>query len=200
MNSFNLHIVQQRLAETKRVLPIVLSKQAENYFTGSFTKQGLGTDKWQEVNRRIAGTNEYKYPKFKGLSRRTKPILIGTGALRRKVSNSIRTATWDNISLIVDLPYASVHNEGGTISVASHSRAQFFKTKIKSFNGLKLNKKGQYKQSFSTRTIEIRKQDANVSGHTKYIPARPFMKQTPELTILQRKKITQHLDKIWQGQ
>lgn len=147
MNSFNLHIVQQRLAETKRVLPIVLSKQAENYFTGSFTKQGLGTDKWQEVNRRIAGTKEYKYPKFKGLARRTKPILIGTGALRRKVSNSIRTATWDNITLIVDLPYAGVHNEG--------------------------------------------------EGH---IPARPFMKQTPELTILQRNKITQHLTKIWQGQ
>lgn len=147
MNRFNLNIVQQRLAETKRVLPIVLSKQAENYFTGSFTKQGLGGEKWKEVNRRIEGTNEYKYPKFKGLARRTKPILVGTGALRRKVSNSIRSATWENVKLVVDLPYANVHNEGeGAIT------------------------------------------------------ARPFMKQTPELTILQRKKITQHLDKIWQGQ
>jgi phage gpG-like protein len=145
-NPFNLNIVQQRLAMTKRALPILMAKQAENYFTASFTKQQLGNYKWKEVNRRKPGTNEYKYPKRKGLARRKKPILVGTGTLRRKVSNSIREADWSRVKLTVDLPYANIHNEGG-----------------------------------------------------ENIDARPFMKQTPELTLMQKNKITTTLNKIWQG-
>jgi phage gpG-like protein len=111
-NPFNIDIVRQKLAQTKRALPIVMAKQAENYFTASFTKGQLGEFKWKEVQRRIPGTYAYKYPKKKGLTRRRKPILVGTGALRRKVSNSIRDADWNKVRLLVDLPYANVHNEG----------------------------------------------------------------------------------------
>ena len=78
----------------------------------SWRKQGFDGNKWQEVRRRIEGTNEYKYPIKKGLSRRTKPILIGSGRLRRKVANSVVLANWNMIKLLVDLPYAAVHNEG----------------------------------------------------------------------------------------
>jgi len=111
-NRFNFDQVKQNLERTKRELPVRLAKQAENFFTASFTKQGFDGRKWKEVNRRIPGTYEYKYPKSKGLTRRTKPILVGTGALRRATSNSIRNATWSIVKLQVDLPYADAHNEG----------------------------------------------------------------------------------------
>lgn len=116
MKKFNLNEVKTRLERTKRELPVALAKQAEGYFVGSFKKGALAEEKWEEVQRRIPGTNAYKYPKRTGLSRRTSPILVRTGNLRRKTSNSIRDARWGMVRLVVDLPYAQIHNEGGEIT------------------------------------------------------------------------------------
>lgn len=109
---FGLDKVLMNIEQVKRDLPILLSKQAERYFTASFSNQSFNHKAWEEVKRRIEGTNEYKYPKRRGLSRRTKPILVGTGALRRATSNSTRSLYPKNIRLVIDLPYAAVHNEG----------------------------------------------------------------------------------------
>ena len=142
---FNISQIRANIERTKRELPIVLSKQAENHFTESFSLGKLDGNKWSEVNRRIPGTNEYKY-KRRGISiqrQHSNPILVGTGTLRRKVSRSIRIATWNRIQLVVDLPYADRHNEGDDM------------------------------------------------------PYRPFMKQTPELTVMQTKEINQMMAQIW---
>jgi len=115
MNRFNLQQVKANLERTKRELPMKLSAQAENHFAESFTKGGLDEYKWKEVNRRIDGTKEYKY-KPKGISEsawHSNPILVGTGTLRRKVAKSAVERTFQRIRLQVDLPYASIHNEGG---------------------------------------------------------------------------------------
>lgn len=99
----------------KRKVPTLLANQAQTYFVKSFDTSGLdGEPKWKEVKRRMQGTNEYKYPKLKGLTRRTKPILTMTGTLRRRVNNSIKVATWPKIELLVDLPYAKAQNEGNS--------------------------------------------------------------------------------------
>jgi phage gpG-like protein len=84
----------------------------KNYFLQSFKAQGWDGKKWQEVNRRIKGTKEYKYPAKKGLRRRTRPILVGKGALRRAVNSSIKSVTPTRVRFQVDLPYAAIHNEG----------------------------------------------------------------------------------------
>lgn len=115
MSKWNFDRVEKNFEQVKRQLPILLATQAERHFTKNFKEQGFDGAKWQEVNRRIVGTNEYKYPKTKGLTRRKKPILIGTGALRRAVSKSKKVATWRLIKLEVSLPYAENHNEGVTL-------------------------------------------------------------------------------------
>lgn len=143
-NRFNFQAIRQQLEATKRVLPVLLAKQAENYFTDSFKKQALGSTTWQEVQRRTPGTYLYKYPQRPKASSRTRPILIGTGNLRRKVSRSIHESTWRRVRLVVDLPYAKVHNDGGNNT-----------------------------------------------------PARPYMKQTTELTRMQTKLVTTTVNKIW---
>lgn len=118
MSKWGLIEIKAKMAQTKRELPVLLAKQAENYFTDTFKKGGLDTEKWKEVQRRIPGTPEYKYPKLRGLQRRTSPILVGAGygarggTLRRKVSRSTTNATWDKVRLMVDLPYAKAQNEG----------------------------------------------------------------------------------------
>ena len=114
-NKFHFGRLLTNLNVMKRELPILLANQAQNFFVRSFTQQGWDGEHWQEVKRRIEGTPEYKYPKFKGLSRRTSPILVRTGRLRRAVSNSIRSATWQSVRLVVDLPYAANQNEGDTV-------------------------------------------------------------------------------------
>jgi len=112
VSKFGIDKVINNLNTTKRVLPVKLANQAVNHFSVNFVKQGFETKHWQEVKRRIPDTPEYKYPKRKGLSRRTKPILIGTGRLRRAVAASKQLTTFNLIKLVVDLPYAARHNEG----------------------------------------------------------------------------------------
>lgn len=111
-DKFKFRKLKVNLAKMKHDLPVILANQAQNYFVSSFKKQGWDDTGWKEVKRRQPGTDEYKYPKFKGLSRRTSPILVRTGRLRRAVSNSIRNATFQSVRLVVDLPYAAAHNDG----------------------------------------------------------------------------------------
>jgi len=118
---FNFEEVSNLLNRYKRETLILLSNQAQNYFLDSFKKQGWDGTPWKEVQRRTPGTKAYKYPKTKGLQRRTQPILIGAGyrkrggTLRRAVSSMSRTKeiTKDRVRMIVDLPYANIINEGG---------------------------------------------------------------------------------------
>jgi hypothetical protein len=85
--TFTFDKLRQNLAQVKKDLPRLLANDAQNYFLGAFKNEGWDGSKWKEVQRRIEGTPEYKYPLKKGLSRHDKKILIGTGRLRREVSN-----------------------------------------------------------------------------------------------------------------
>ena len=114
-NKFGFGKKLENIAKMKRDLPVLLANQAQREFTAAFTDQNFTAgngQQWQEVQRRISGTPEYKYPKTKGLSRRTSPILVRTGKLRRAVSNSIRMATFEKIQLVVPLDYAKYQNDG----------------------------------------------------------------------------------------
>ncbi len=118
---FQFNKVKERIERLKANLPPILANQAKSYFLKSWDEQGWEGQKWQEVQRRIPGTAAYRYPKKWGLSRRTQPILIGAGrvkgssggALRRAVSASVRAQSIHLIRLVVDLPYAAIHNDGG---------------------------------------------------------------------------------------
>jgi len=111
-NKFKFDVLLKNFKREEIVLAKRIANAQKNYFLEAFQKQNWEGKRWKEVKRRIPGTYEYKYPKRKGLSRRTKPILIGKGILRRAVTNSIKSVTPKSIRFVVDLPYAEVHNEG----------------------------------------------------------------------------------------
>lgn len=122
MDSFGLEKVVANLARTKREVLVVMSNQAQNYFLSSFKKQGFDGKKWQEVKRRMPGTSSYKYPKGRGLQRRTSPILVGAGwkvrggGLRLAVGNMAQTAQFngtEQVSMRVNSKVGKYHNEGG---------------------------------------------------------------------------------------
>jgi len=106
------------LKELSRTLPIELGAIGVREFVGNFTKQGYSGAPWKEVQRRTPGTKAYKYPKTKGLQRRTTPILIGAGyrkrggTLRRAVNGSTKETSLSRVVWSVDLPYAKAQNDG----------------------------------------------------------------------------------------
>jgi len=126
MDKFNFDDIKEKLIKSNREIMVELSNLSQNYFLSSWKKQGFNGEAWKDVQRREPGTKAYKYPKKKGLQRRTQPILIGSGfktrggTLRRAVSNMARTAeiSTNRSRMVVDVPYAGYLNEGTDKMVA----------------------------------------------------------------------------------
>lgn len=111
-NDFNFDRVLQNFNRIKKTMPVRVANATKNYFVKSFTEQSFDGQTWQEVQRRISGTNANKYAKP---ASKTRSILIQSGKLRRAVSTSLRLATFDKIEFLIDggtIPYAKVHNDG----------------------------------------------------------------------------------------
>jgi hypothetical protein len=135
---FGFGAVKANIQRMKTELPIVLANQAQNYFVESWQKQGWEGVGWKEVKRRQEGTPEYKYPKGKDLGRHTRAILVKTGTLRRAVSNSIRSRSFNLIRLVVAVPYAEYLNDGTPKMVA--------RTFMKDSAGLRLIQREKIKE------------------------------------------------------
>jgi hypothetical protein len=128
MSKFNFQQVRKNIGAMKRDLPRLLANDAQNYFLSSFRNQGWNGNPWEDVQRRIEGTPAFRYPKHKGLTRRTLPILQGrTGKLRREVSNLagraiINYAAFNfTVTLKINasvVPYAHYINKGTPRMVA----------------------------------------------------------------------------------
>lgn len=121
MSKFNFDAVRKNIDQVKKDLPKLMANDAQNFFLNSFRQQAWNGQSWEQVQRRDPDTKAYKYPKGKGLSRRTKPILIGTGRLRREVSNLGANARVQyfkyNFKVTLRLnnsivPYGKYHNSG----------------------------------------------------------------------------------------
>lgn len=110
-NKFGLDKVKRDFKAKQQQLARKVADEARSFFVGSFTNQGFtdsGLQKWHEVQRRISGTNSYKYPKSRGLSRRTKAINVNTGRLRNSVR--ARTVTFSRTVINSDVKYANYVN------------------------------------------------------------------------------------------
>jgi phage gpG-like protein len=99
MNEFNFDRVLQNFEHMKREVPLKVANASVNYFTNTWKKQGFGSDSWQPRKKETKKTQG-------------KAILVGTGKLRKAVQGSLKLATFEKIQLVVDLPYAAVHNYG----------------------------------------------------------------------------------------
>ena len=106
IGSFKFKITKRLFKEQKRILPVILGKEAKNFFLDSFRRMGF-TDfslkRWTPRRKRLQ----------KG---RTSPTLIEpatlikTGTLRRSIR--VSPTTFRITKIFTNLRYAAIHNFG----------------------------------------------------------------------------------------
>lgn len=105
--------LDRRMMQAKTKLPTEIANTGTRHFVGHFTNERSDEGAWKLPQRKIPGTNAFKYPKGKDLGRRTRKILVKSGKLKREVNNSVKLKTYRRIEWRVSgLPYAKVHNDG----------------------------------------------------------------------------------------
>jgi phage gpG-like protein len=125
----------------RRKLPDEVSTIAVNEFKNNFRqggwRQGSGTTKWKPLAKQKKG-------KKKGA------VLVASGRLKRSLR---KQPDFIYARVVTNVPYAKIHNEGGTISGTFQWRQH-----------KRINKKGGYS------TVKSHSKKVNTK-----IPARPFM-------------------------
>lgn len=104
MSQFGFDKVLNNLTRVKRELPKMVANDTKNYFLNSFKVEAWDGKAWELPKRR-----KKKHPKGRDRSK----TLVQTGKLRRAVSNSLKTATWEVIKFdVTDVNYAAYNNFG----------------------------------------------------------------------------------------
>lgn len=169
--------VKQYLEETINDVRV----EAAEMFDRNFQREAFFNEKWA---RRKFNDDD------------TRNILTGTGALRKSIISKVEG---NKIIFETTLPYASIHNEGGTITVTKGMKQHFWKMYLqvvgsskqqegkKPFNGgLQRTKKGKLRNNRKNRTLTAaaefyRAMALKPIGSKIVIPKRQFIGNHPEL-------------------
>lgn len=180
-NKLDMTKVVARWKKAKEQLPKLLTNVSKNTFVDSWKKQGWDGEKWKEVKRRTPGTSAYNSATK---AARTRAILVQSGALRRSIV--INSQTFARMVISTNVPYAQIHNEGGTINRKESKNLMYYReyaTNLKTRNTIKrfASKKGRNK---ATHAMEI-----TIGAYSINIPKRKFMGHGSEVEKKQREII-----------
>lgn len=122
-------------------------------------------------------------------------ILVDTGDLRRSIRSEIRE---DSIVFKSDLPYATIHNEGGEISVTAKMKRYFWHKYYAATGTFGRRKDGSLRQDKKNRQLtseaDFWKAMALMKvGATIKIPQRKFLGTSPEVEAAVRQIIEENL-------
>jgi len=107
-----------------------------------------------------------KYPNHTG------SLLMRTGGLRRSIKAEIQGNT---IRFSSSLPYAGIHNNGGTIVVTEKMKRYFWAMYLKASGAVKGKGSGDRTRRFSTEAEFWKAMALKKAGARIRIPARPFI-------------------------
>lgn len=152
----------------------IMSIEAQNFFIRNFIKQGFddnGVTPWKQRKRTKNGTG--------------RAILVKRGALRRSIRISRPSSYYAYI--VSNLPYAVIHNEGGTIQKG-------FDRKILSFN-----RDGKFQK---TRTRKQRagithQQQVTINEHDIRMPKRQYIGDSSRMNKIIGRKLAKRIDLIF---
>jgi phage gpG-like protein len=174
---FNLDIVQKKFDNMKRTLPKKVGNMSTRFFTQSFAKEGFTDQSFT------------KWPDRKKKEATQRNLLVKSGRLRRAVSDSLKTTDWNNISFIVPLRYAAIHNHGGTVDKRSRTAILHFKYKGK-------DRDPGEEIRFSKRRGAHFGRKVQIGAHSVNIPQRQFMGKSITLQRMIYGEIMVELKKI----
>ena len=157
--------------DTQRIIRNILNDvrvELSDEFDRNFERQGFFNEAWQ---RRSSPT------------RPGGSILIDTGKLRQSISSR---STDSSITFFSDLPYASIHNDGGEIKVTARMKRYFwhkYYAATGSFGGKKNGERRGDKRTVQLSTeAEFWKHLALMKeGRSIRIPRRRFLGASPEV-------------------
>lgn len=150
-------------------------------FDRNFERQAFFSRAWQRRTSPLRGNGH---------------ILVSTGMLRR----SVKSRTDENsITFYSSLPYAEIHNEGGTIKVTRQMKRFFWAKYYEAAGGFKRRKDGSFsrsKKQVQLNTVaEFWKALAlKKVGSTVKIPRRRFIGTSPEVEDSVRKIIESNIE------
>lgn len=140
----------------------------DDEFDQNFTRQAFFSQKWQRVQRP---------------SRTDKNILMDSGALRRSFRGRVnnQSITWEST-----LPYASIHNDGGEITVTERMKKFFWYKHCSTKERFDRKKNGRVSNNKRTKALtaeaEFWKRLALMKvGSRIKIPKRQFLGSSPEM-------------------
>ena len=122
-------------------------------------------------------------------------ILVDTGKLRWSIKSS---STSDSIVFSSDLPYASIHNEGGEIKVTRKMKAYFWHKYYEATGSFGRKKNGEARKD--KRTVQLSTEAGfwkllalMKEGSSIKIPKRQFLGASPEVEQAVREIIEENL-------
>jgi len=159
--NFNLREQYNQYKTFMKGLPRQIGNEHVNFAKQSFRRGGFiqdsRVDKWKERK-----TNKNRRSS-------TRAILVKTGRLRRSIRITQIGSTFVRVGS--DVPYAAIHNEGGTIEATATVSAHTRRMKVK---------KNVYNISTRrSRRVSVDIGNVNISSHTRNInttmPRRQYM-------------------------
>lgn len=189
-DKFSLKQVLRNVETLKRTLPVKLGNVTQRFFVDSFKKQGWDGPTGNTPGGLASSGIFQPWKERKKKEARARNILVKSGRLRRAVADSVRRNTWPTVMLMVDIPYAEIHNDGGTIRMPAREQVQSLK---RSKGVLKLARTRTEKQ----REKVVAQRKVKIPAYNINIPQRRYMGDSPTLRKLQIKLIETEIDKVF---
>ena len=193
-NKFNLKQAEQKARKAMEAAIVDVGNTAKVFFVQSFRKQGWddkSVEKWKPRKKKT-----YKTKSGKTVDDTTRATLVKTGDLRRSIIRDPANRAALSIKIHTDLPYAKIHNDGGTINREGFKGLMYYREVATNLATRKTQKRFArttgMKSRRATHAMEI-----NVGAYTINMPKRQFMGDSYNLNEQVKKVIVKRLDKIF---
>lgn len=149
-----------RIDRFLKTMPRVMGQIAVREFVGMFARQAFVDEN---------GTS-HAWPSRKRKSKKSgRAILVKSGRLRRSIRVTSRDG--DSVTIGTDVPYAQIHNEGGTLSatqsIRGHQRRRFSRDEV---SGPSAKRERWVKTLIGTSSVKDHTRQLNTQ-----MPQRQFM-------------------------
>lgn len=173
-----MSLIEKKRAELERlqrqVMPVKGGAMAKAHFQDNFRKGGFvnnGLHKWDKAKRQRAGA--------KGARANYRTLLSSRSHLYSSIEYKPGNG---EVTIFNNVPYAAIHNEGGTINLPGRQQVMHFTNKGRLTT--KNAKKARYAQK------------ATIGPHSVTMPKRQFIGQSAELTEKIDKKFESEIRQI----
>lgn len=178
---YNWFSIRWRFDAIKESFPRTMAATAQKFFVDSFRRQG-----WYEAK----GLKRWKARQKPDKGSKKRGILIKSGRLWRSIR--IREATFGNITIAAEAPYAAAHNFG--IDGPQHVRAHTRYTRV-TIKEQTTTKTGKVRNT--TRKVEGRAYTVRAHTRNMQLPQRQFMGPNRVLDVLLTREINKALETVF---